>query len=891
MQGALLKARVGSEVRYARSDALGEFSLELPSGVYRIEIEHPQFASIDGGELSIEAGARQAAQFKLDRPGVQSTAQSNTIESVTVVGSYIRGSADQERRASNVIDVLSAEDFRVTGDSDAVTALGRVTGLTIVNDKFIYVRGLGERYSNTTFNGAALPSPDPIRRVVPLDLFPTGALDSVDIQKTYTPDLPGDFSGGTVQLTTRQASDERLLRLAFNVESNGQTTGREALTYDGGDRDYLGYDDGTRDLPGTITGLTTGSVPLASRTPAEIQSAGLSFDRRNQVELEDNLPANFGFEAGYGDRFDNGLGFLIGAKYDNDWAFRAEERRTSAGDGMGGVILRDDQRQARTVNNVEFSTLANLEWRLAPDQFLRGSSFITRSTDKRTIRTIGRLDENDIFVADTELEFEERQLLTQQLSGEHLIAALGDLGIKWQATYAEAERDKPDRQFLRYERSGFAADGSAIFQFSQSGQSNERSFEELDDESQSGGVDFSLPLQLGAMETTLKWGANYVDRERDSSFRRFRFQTDFSRNNLEDVLGFAPDVVFRDENIGPGLFELREVTQPTDNYTAEESNVAFYLTADMRIGERLQLSLGARREDSEIETTTFDRSDPTQQVVADLEDDDILPAVNATYALTDSIQLRAGYSKTLNRPDLRELSPAPFIEPEERFVILGNPNLKTAEIDNYDLRFEWYWSSLDNLQVALFYKDFKDPIESFVQFGGSNGGARSFQNALSAENQGIEVQVRTGLGRFGSALTDFFVKLNGAYIDSEVDVPDNAQQTTKDRELEGQSPYVINFQLGYDNPVRRIESALLFNVADDRINAVGVRGLPDAIEESAPRLDFNYRQVVSLFGSEWTVKFRALNLLDPDYEIKRGSITERGYKLGRTVQIGLDYQF
>ncbi|NJO13476.1 MAG: TonB-dependent receptor plug domain-containing protein [Gammaproteobacteria bacterium] len=289
----MVRVTLGSETRYARSDALGEFSLELPAGVHKIEIEHPQFSASAAAELSVQAGARQSAQFQLTRAGVQSTAQAAAIESVTVVGSYIRNASDQERRATNVIDVLSAEDFRVTGDSDAVTALSRVTGLTIVNDKYIYVRGLGERYSNTTFNGAALPSPDPIRRVVPLDLFPTGALDSVDIQKTYTPDLPGDFSGGTVQLKTRQSPRERLLRFSFNVESNGQTTGREALTYDGGDRDYLGYDDGTRDLPKAIEALTAGGMPLAARTPAEIQMAGLSFDRRNQVELEDNLPANF----------------------------------------------------------------------------------------------------------------------------------------------------------------------------------------------------------------------------------------------------------------------------------------------------------------------------------------------------------------------------------------------------------------------------------------------------------------------------------------------------------------------------------------------------------------------------------------------------------------------
>ena len=886
--GVLMTVKGNGPDRFTKTDSIGNFAIELPAGTYNIELAHPQFDNGFAVGVQVQSEVEQAATFTMSR-GTGETATAATggnLEEVVVTGAYRAGTVDTERFSENIVDVISAEDFRVTGDSDAVAALARVTGLTIVNDKYVYVRGLGERYSSTTFNGAKLPSPDPIRRVVPMDLFPTGALDAVNVQKTYSPDLPADFSGGAVQLQTRTTPDEPYRRLAVRVETNDQTTGRDAISYDGGGRDWLGSDDGYRDLPSTVQ-----NTNLSSGTPEEIQSAGLAMRRDYPSEMQE-LPANFGIEAGFGDAFENGFGYLVGAKYENDWAYRDEERRTSGGDGSGGAVARDEIDQARTVNAIDFSGLLNLEYALNDDNTFRSATFLTRSSDKRTIRSIGRLDENDINVADTEFEWEERQLLSQQFSGEHYVSALKDLKIDWQGTWAEATREKPDRRFYRYESVGTAEDGSLIYQFSRTGQSNERSWEDLTDESLEGAINFTLPVTLTAsINSDLKAGFAYLDKDRESEFRRFRFQTDFSRNNLEDVLGFTPDVIFSDPYIAPGLWQLIENTQATDNYRAEERNLAYYLMADTQFTDQFRLMIGARYEDSQLETFTFDRLEPTNQIYANLEDEDWLPAVTATWAFTESMQLRAGYSKTLNRPDLRELSPAPFLEPEERYTVIGNPNLVTAELDNYDLRWEWYWSSVDNMQLALFYKEFTNPIESFILFGGNDGGARSFQNATAAENQGVEFQVRSGLGGISDVLLDFFVKVNAAYIDSEVEVPLDAQETTQDRPLEGQSEWVANLQIGYDNPIREIEAALLVNAYDDRINAVGVRGLPDAIEQGVTRIDFNYRQAVNLFGEKFTLQFKGLNLNDPDYEVTRGDVVERAYNLGRTYYFGVSYDF
>lgn len=897
VQGVLLTARSATSVAYARSDALGDFQIELPQGTYAIELTHPQFATVTVRDVHIQGGVEQQTRFSLQR-GVENVdpALAGVAENVVVTGEHIRGSVDRERLSASVIDVLSADDFKVTGDSDAVAALSRVTGLTVVNDKYVYVRGLGERYSNTTFNGASLPSPDPIRRVVPMDLFPTGVLEAVDIRKTYSPELPGDFSGGTVQLRTTGVPQESLRRFSASMESNSETTGREAVGYEGGDRDFLGYDDGGRDYPDTLDQLTQGgAVPLSvlAGTAGARAAAGRSLDNNYETEIEE-LPANVGLELGLGDRFEVGggsLGYLFGTRYKNDHAFRNEERRTTSLDGAGNTVVRDDQRQSRNVNTVDLSSLLNLEWELSADNALRSSTFLTRSTDKRAIRTIGLLAENNINVADTDLEWEERQLLTQQLSGEHVLPALQDLKISWQGTWSQAQRDKPDTRFYRYERYDAEND---LYMFSDVSDSNRRVWEELEDESLSGGVDLELPLEFSpAFSSTLKAGTAYLDKDRDSATRGYLYFTDFSQSGLRDSLALAdPTLIFADENIADDQadgWQLRDLATATnDSYFASERNLAYYLMADNQLGDRLRVMFGARYEDSKMETQSYRRTNPTDLDVAVLEEDDLLPALTATWSFSDSMQLRLGYGETLNRPDLRELTDAEFLEPEERYLIRGNPNLRTAHIKNYDLRWEWYWSSLDNVQLALFHKEFEDPIERIVRLGA--GGVREFVNADSGENQGVELQVRSGLGFMAAALTDVFVKLNGAYIDSEV-VVNNDLLTNPTHALEGQSPWVMNLQLGYDNPTNGIQASLLFNMADERIVDLGTQGLPDAYEQSRARLDFNYRQPMELWGQAFTFKVKVLNLLDPDYEVMRGTVVERRYQRGVTGYVGIDYEF
>ena len=892
IKGAMLTLHGGSLPRFATSDESGGFAVALPAGHYRLSISHSSYATPADRPVTIRAGAEQSATIRLSRGG--GSASPHAMEEIVVTGAYRPNAVTRSRDSESVVDVLSADDFAITGDSTAVDALARVPGLTVINSKYVYVRGLGERYSNTLLNGAPLPSPDPTRRVIPMDMFPTGALDNVDIQKTYSPRLPGDFSGGMVAMETRGAPAERVMRLSIGVGGNSQATGDTGLHLAGGGRDWLGMDDGARKLPAELNRITNnGAKSLNLVSEEERAMAGRSLNRSYATELREIEPGvsisgrwGGGRQLGGGD-----LGFLLSARYSNDWAYRDEERRTFGLSGEGGELSAlDEGTQSRTQNTIDLSLLGNVEWDVNAGTFLRSTTFVTRRTDRTFLREFDYYSENDIHVADTTAEFVERQLFSQQFAGEHYLEAAGGLVMDWTVTWSAATREEPDTLFYRFER--FDATRN-LYAFSDTGQSNERSWENLTDEAVNYGVNLSLPVQLGAdSDGEIAFGLAWLDKKRDSDFRRFRFLTDFSRNNLRTRLGQSPNLIFADEWIAEDLWELQETTQPTDNYDAGHNLAAAYLMADLNLGMSWRWMFGARYEDSTQNVATFELIDPTRRNLRELSEAALLPAMTITWLPGggESQQIRLGYSRTLNRPDLKELSAAPYIDPEERYTVVGNPDLKAASIDNIDLRWEYYFDNLSNVQLALFQKRFRDPIERVIRLGA--GGVRTFANAESATLKGVEMQLRTGLGPVADALRDFEFRLNAAFVGSTVNIGRaGAQQTSTERQLEGQSPWVANLQISYDNPDRDLQAALLFNMAGERIVDVGTQGLPDSYEQPVARLDFNYRQAVDFRGLPLRVQVKIRNLLDDDYEVLRGGRTERLYTRGRSISFSVDLQF
>jgi outer membrane receptor protein involved in Fe transport len=878
----------------------GKYTSEVPAGTYTINIRAEGFA--DRSEpVTVSAQQIQTVDIALQPPAPGASDAGGSVagegeegdrqlETVEVEDQAIsEGSSEavvlDRRYSPQVVEAISAEQISRAGDSDAATALKRVTGLTLVDNQFVYVRGLGERYSSVLLNGAQIPSPDPTRRVVPLDLFPTDVIDSITVQKSYSADMPAEFGGGTVLLRTKRVVDEFQMKASVSSEYLHGTTGEDGLTYRGGDRDWLGRDDGSREFPNGFTPFPT--------DPAAVEAIGEGVAAKGYETYERNIDPGAGFSFGIGDVFKTGewsLGYVGAIRYAHEWDTRNETRRTFALQDNGGLTPSSDIDRYRTERMVDTSALVGLGAEYGNNHSV-GATFLQlrQSTDET------RIDEGwDTNPSDIErkylLEFIENELLVKQFSGTHGFPEASYLQLDWQYTRSDASRFEPNTRDYEY----VLVPATGDFTFSRNSGNNNQRFAQLDDQSDELRVDAQLPIDISDnLSAIFLAGGGRIDRERDSFVRKFQFRGSRPVNGpggIEDVL--VPEL------IGPGGLQITETTLGTDAYRADQTLDALYLATDLTLAERYRLNLGVRREANEQRVETFPLFNPgATPIVANIDESDILPSATFTWMYSDDAQLRFGYSKSLSRPDFRELSPAQFTDPVLDVTTRGNPDLVQSEITHYDARWEYYFSDTETFSAALFLKDFQTPIEK-VRVAGT-GELLELRNAREATNYGIELDYFNRLSWLerwstfddgwlgGVPWADIYFGLNYAWIDSEVSLGDvGGIQTTDDRPLQGQSPYVANVQIGYARPDGSFEATLLYNLFGKRISEVGIQGNPDIYEQPVDQLDFvvGYR-----FADQWKMKLRARNLLDPSVEYTQGDEIAREYRRGREFSLSLEW--
>ncbi|MEO8671165.1 MAG: outer membrane beta-barrel protein [Tahibacter sp.] len=858
-------------------------------------------AASDAAVTSIESTEPPAGQASAEK---KDTAQ---LGGIRVQGTFKRGDdslyLDEKRTSPVVAEALGAEQIARTGDSDVATTLKRVAGLTLVDGHFVYVRGLGERYSSVTLNGAQIPSPDPTRRVVPLDLFPTDLLDGVVIQKAYTPDMPGEFGGGTVQLRTRDIPSGYVAKLSGTVGYQQDATFHDGLTYHGGAHDWTGHDDGTRGVPGSLAAATAGGTVLRPQspfnpngaTPADLERYGEDLAKGGFATESESLDPESGLSGAIGNRFDLGetskFGFLAAARYNQAWHHNDEVRRTFQASNAG-LELADDLAIDDTRRNVDFSAFLNLGFQLNPQHRFSATSVLLRQTEDRTKVSTGNQDDTEGRT--TELRWTENQLFAQQLNGAHLFPSAHDLALDWQYTWARATREEPDTRRYRYD----VDPNDDTLTFSQRSDSNLISYATLDDHQRDLNLKAKLPFDFADGSTVdLSAGVDRVTRDRNAAIRSFTFNAAGPEARDPALLPLPIDQILNAAHIGPNGFVLTETTLPTDNYFANQTLTAAFVGVDANIAGKYRFALGARREKNDQDVTTFSLSNPdAPPVVARDDASQVLPAAAFTWAYSEMAQLRASFSKTLSRADFRELSPAPYLDPLLDVQVVGNPDLKTTHLKNYDLRWEYYFSPIESFSIGTFLKEFSDPIEK-TRLPGS-GTLLTLDNALSARNYGIELDVSKGLEfvsdwrGFRSIHGDWanwYVGFNHARIHSSIhlDPLDAGFQTNLSRPMQGQSPYVTNLQIGHRKGDGSNEATLLYNISGRRIAAVGVAGQPDIYEEAFNQLDFQYRRDLD---AAWSFKIRLRNLLDPNVHYTQGAGTTREYRKGRSILLSLEWK-
>ncbi len=879
-----------------RTDASGRYELELPRGVYQLVVSHPRKAAVTSGDIRVVGTLTQQANLFLPAESAADAAprldDQEVIEEVVVVGRYVADTAAVRKRdALAVTEFIDIEQLARFGDSDVAAALGRTVGVTIQEDKFVFVRGLGGRYTTTSLNGTSLASTDPTRRTVPLDLFPASMLERISIQKSFTPDMPGDSTGAHVELVTKSYPAEPVREISFGIKSGSRVTGK-ALPTDpsSGDLDFLGYDDGERELPLLVKGFQAFAdpdLPLPSAPDSLVELAGESFSNEYTPVSDDAAP---GYSLGLtlGDSFtlgDNEMGYLAVLDYENDRSFQDDGFAQTFRRETEGLVLNTISDFEKATDTVDINGLLSLGAELGVNHEIRLVSMLNRSTFSSVRRDVGLNEGADLQFAEDQIEWTERTLITQSVSGNHFFPAAGGLEADWNLAYAFGDRYSPDRRSVLFQEQ---REGRGLELEPERG-NTERRFEELEDDNYELNASLLYPFEFdNGLNGRLKGGGGLIRREREFEVERFGFRL---RGNDRSVLLGEPGIaeqILSPENIGP-LFLLEERSEPRDNFDAEWDIDWAYVMGTLELGQ-FQVSGGVRVETSDQVLDTFEQITGQPERV-ELSQTDTLPSLAATWFMNNDMQLRFAYSETVARPDFKELSNARYIDPLFNFVVQGNADLQISSITNFDLRWEWFLSDRDNLTVAVFYKEIEDPIELvFRNISSSAEPDRIFRNQETADLSGVEVNFRKEFPLDASYTQSFFLGLNGSIIDSEVELePETAvSENQTSRALQDQAENTLNVQLGYDHLGLGHQVTLLYRRVGDRISEGGGGGLPEVIEVPFDSVDLVYEYT----GLEnFVLGGKIRNILDDSVTFTQGGETFRELKPGVGFDVSVKWKF
>jgi outer membrane receptor protein involved in Fe transport len=861
----------------------------------------------------------------------QADAPSDITDVIQVRYQYI---PDDRRVTSEVAASLSMDDLLTTRDSDLAAALVRITGLSTTQGKFVVVRGLNERYSNTLLNGSPMPSPEPFRRAAPLDIFPTNILSNVLVQKTFSPSFPGEFGGGVIGIETSSLPEDGFVTLGVSGSFNTVTTGNRGLTYNGSDTDWLGYDDGLRDIPGELAAVFQ-TTRVGNNLPADQQQAiGRSLVNSELWVVQNvDTDANGSVSFNAGDRWDFenfSLGLITALQYSNAWETREGQRGKGRIDGSGALAYENgpplaDRSEVATAGNginnflgtentIDVSGMVSVGLDFYNNHTINLLSMALRSTSKEArVQEEYNSGANGVFRNDS-TEWFERQVLFNQLTGEHVFDGLGGLSVDWRISDATATRDAPYQRNAEYVYTG----GGYVYEGTVNG--NSTSFSEIEDNTSDYGVDLELPVTLAGMDMSLTAGYANTSRARDAWTRRFSFAPG-SVGIPSELLGSRIDYIFASQNITDERLRLIEtggLTLP-EAYRGELDVEAFYAGADVQLTDFVRAAFGARFEDGEqsVDTFAFPASAADSGAVeTHVQEDYVLPSVTLTWTFADNLQLRTGYSQTIARPQFRELAFAEFFNTDTDQRFQGNPYLVNTDITSYDARLEYYFGRDQFVTIGAFYKELDNPIEEFIVPIG-DGLNTSFINAPSATLTGAEFEFEKTFDfsdRWDQPFfndREWFVKTNYTYIQSEVSADGNvtlaqgafgnpqalvlnaAGFIEDGRALQGQSEHLFNVQVGFETFDGRARGALLYNYTSDRTRAVAnlSDSLPEIVEQVPSSLDFVYSRTIEVAAADWDVGLSVRNILGDGYRATQSAggveLAVDTYDLGTTFSVSV----
>lgn len=818
--------------------------------------------------IEVRAGATERFDIVLERRPL-------VLGEVVVAAERERGSSvsilGEQRQAAAIVNAISAEQIGRSPDGDAAAAIRRVSGVTVQEGRHVFVRGLGERYTTSALNGARIPSPDPERRSVPLDLFPSGLLEAISTSKTFTPDHPGDFAGGAVDIRTPRFPATRTFSLSVSSGYHPDITGRPMLMGPTQEGEWLAMGSRERRIPDTALRFS-GSQTRGDEVNDVINSFRNAWSVR---EGTGRAPVSVsGSGGGSGELFGSTVGALGSLTYSNAPGVKLDQRRARVGTGATEIDRYDG---AEGSASVLWGGLLNVGALLGNHSQIHLNNTFNRSGDHQARFEVG-LDENTRSrVRIDRLTYIERVVRSHRLNGVHQLRLGHDLD--WSVSRSDVSRSEPDRSefvtWLDQEVPTWFKDFEGAV----------RTFGQLEEGAWEADLGYTLRFgRDGDRPHRVRAGVAHRFTDRDAWSQGFRMQP-FDWTPTDPRWQVSPEEIFdgRYTQEGQDLIILsRELSG--GSYRASDRLTAGFLMADLRARSYLRLIVGARVEDYHLEVHS--ESQLGQRAFTDKRYTDVLPSLVATFELPREHQIRLAVSRTLARPEYREVAPITYREVLGGEQVIGNLDLERTLIDNLDLRWEWYPRPGEVLSVGAFAKSFDQPIEQrYLARSGTL--TRTFTNAEHATNVGLELEANQRLDRIHDALSSIAVFGNATVMRSRVQADRDGEA---DRAMVGQAPFVVNAGLGYARTPHGLSGTLLYNVVGKRIVNARASGtqVDDVIERPAHVMDLSIRFPVAGSASG---KIDIKNLLDAPYEVVQGPIVREYHRSGRSVSFGLSWQW
>ena len=806
-----------------------------------------------------------------------------------------------------IVSNVSAQEISRTQDTNAGEVIRRVPGVSLIDDKFVMVRGLSQRYNNVWMNGGAVPSSEADSRAFSFDIIPSSQIDNLTIVKSPTAEYPADYSGGFIIVNTKEIPAENSFNIAVGGNWNTSSAFKDFSYSKGSGTDFLGFDNGMRNINGGINAQLNPQLDANGKPVGDYATSLLGNGFNNDWLVKSKKPlgdlklaANLNHRWMLGGRT---LGMLAALNYTNE--YRTYENMENNLYGIYDATNDKPNYLRHSVdnqynNNVRLGAMLNFTF-LSKDgnhKYQLKNIFNQLATSRYTWRDGVSAQSN--LERSAEYYYRSRTTYNGQLTGKHTFTSDA---LDWSIGYAYANRHLPDRRRFLIDD----ALESGVYALS-TGNDISREWTQLDEQILSLNINDKHHFKFGSFEPDLQVGAYGEYRAREYQTRNFIYNWNVSANNMPSDFRHSdiPTLLSDETNMGYDKLYLLEEKQMRNNYRGHNTLGAGYLAMSLPFG-KLGIHAGVRFEHNDMELITNSRDYEKSESSRHYKTDDVFPSLNTTYKISNQHQVRLSYGRSINRPEFREVSPAVYYDFDLASNVQGNTELKNCYVDNLDLRYEWYPSRGELISLAVFYKHFDSPIEWTYTVAGGTDLIYSYKNAKSANNYGVELDIRKNLGFIG--LKDFSWSFNGALIKSKVQFEKGAKE--EDRPMQGQSPYLINTGIFYKNEPLKMDIALLYNRIGKRIIGVG-RSEGSTGDDSNSRVPHSYempRNTIDLslakkFGDHLELKLNVRDLLAEKIYYKQfadvtysdGSKKEveeiaRCYKPGRNIGLQAIYKF